>query len=139
MTLLEAVKSAFSWGRKPAEGRGFSIDLPSFRLSLPRVFAPPKYAVESLAVQAQMVVTVRTQSHFEILVRHFLDSFFNNEMVSSDGEAKSRLIQKIGFTLIALPQLIMALFLFAPYHQPHPRPYWSQVGDRYFYVSLIPW
>jgi hypothetical protein len=132
MTLLEAVKSAFSWGRKPAEDRGFSIDSPSFRFSLPRVFAPPKYAVESLAVQAEMVEAVRTQSHFEILVRHFLNSFFNNEMVSSDGEAKSRLIQ-IGYA-IALPQLIMALFLFAPYHQPHPRPYWSQVGDRYFYV-----
>jgi hypothetical protein len=100
--------------------------------SVSRIFAPPKHAVQSLAVQAQMVETVRRQSHFEILVRHFLNSFFNNEMVSDDGEAKSRLIQ-IGYA-IALPQLIAALFLFVPYHQPHPRPYWSQVGDRYFYV-----
>src|SRR5277367_3719658 len=100
--------------------------------SLTRVFAPPKYAVESLAVQAQMVEPARTQSHFEILVRHFLNSFFNNEMVSSDGEAKSRLIQ-FGYAN-AVPQFIMALFLFGAYRQPRPRPYWSHVGDRYFYV-----
>ncbi len=100
--------------------------------SVSRMFAPPKHAVQSLAVQAEMVEAVRPQSHFEILVRHFLNSFFNNEMVSDDGEAKSRLIQ-IGYA-IALPQLIMALFLFVPYHQPQPRAYWPQVSDRYFYV-----
>src|SRR5271170_1571498 len=101
--------------------------------SLARVLAPPEHAVQSLAVQAQMVQTIKTQSRFELLVRHFLNSFLNNEMVSSDGEAKAHLLQ-VGYA-IALPQLIVALFLFAPYHQPHPRPYWSTVSDHYFYVT----
>src|SRR5271170_6681338 len=101
--------------------------------SLARILAPPEHAVHSLAVQAQMVQTVKEQSRFERLVRHFLNSFLNNEMVSSDGEAKAHLLQ-IGYA-IALPQLIVALFLFAPYHQPHPRPFWSQVSDHYFYVT----
>src|SRR5271165_2715584 len=100
--------------------------------SVSRIFAPPEHPVLSLAVQAQMVQTVKTQSRFELLVRHFLNSFLNNEMVSSDGEAKAYLLQ-IGYA-IALPQLIVALFLFVPYHAPHPRPFWSQVSDHYFYV-----
>src|SRR5271155_4227880 len=79
-----------------------------------------------------MVQTVKTQSRFELLVRHFLNSFLNNEMVSSDG-AKAHLLQ-IGYA-IALPPLIVALYLLAPYHAPIPRPYWSQVGDHYFYVT----
>src|SRR5271163_3493116 len=101
--------------------------------SLARIFAPPEHAVHSLAVQAQMAQTVKTQSRFELLVRHFLNSFLNNEMVSSDGEAKAHLLQ-VAYA-IALPPLIVALYLLAPYHAPVPRPFWSQVSDHYFYVT----
>src|SRR5271154_2981161 len=80
-----------------------------------------------------MVQTVKTQSRFELLVRHFLNSFLNNEMVFSDGEAKAHLLQ-IAYA-IALPPLIVALYLLAPYHAPVPRPFWSQVSDHYLYVT----
>ena len=98
-----------------------------------KVFAEPEYAVHSLEVQAQMApATRREEGQFELLVRHFLTSLFNNEMVSSDGEARTYLIQ-LGYA-IALPGLIVALYLFVPYHAPGGRAYWSQVSDRYFYV-----
>ncbi len=103
-------------------------------LSLVRVFSAPKDAVLSLEVQARMgEVQHEEKSQFELLVRHFLDRFFNNEMVSSDGEARARTIQ-IGYA-IALPGLVVAMYLFPPYHFPGGgRPFWSQVSDRYFYV-----
>jgi hypothetical protein len=89
--------------------------------------------VLSLQVQARMgEVPHEEKSQFELLVRHFLDRFFNNEMVSSDGEAKARTIQ-IAYA-ITLPGLIFAIYLFPPYHYPGGRPFWSQVSDHYFYV-----
>jgi hypothetical protein len=98
-----------------------------------KMFAEPQYAVHSLEVQARMVPAKRReQDQFELLVRHFLSSLFNNEMVSADGEAKTYLVQ-IGYAL-ALPGAIVALFLFVPYHAPGGRAYWPQVSDRYFYV-----
>jgi hypothetical protein len=72
------------------------------------------------------------RSRFQLLVRHFLERFFNNEMVSTDGDAKTRLLQVV--SAIALPGMVLALYLFAPYHAPHGRPFWSQVSDRYMYV-----
>ncbi|MFP5228878.1 MAG: hypothetical protein ACLGXA_14760 [Acidobacteriota bacterium] len=80
------------------------------------------------------------ESQFRVLVRHFLERFFNNEMASADGDAKTRLVQ-VACT-IGIPGLIVALYLYPLYHLPHghvgrfwgPRPYWSQAGDHYFYV-----
>jgi len=98
-----------------------------------RVFAEPEHAVMSLEVQAAMApAVVKRRSQFELLVRHFVDALLNNEMVSSDGEARSYLLQ-IAYA-IALPCVVVALYLFVPYHAPGGRAYWSQVGDRYFYV-----
>jgi hypothetical protein len=98
-----------------------------------RVFAEPQYAVHSLEVQARMAPAKRREENqFELLVRHFLNSLFNNEMVSADGEARTYLIQ-LGYA-IALPGAVMALYLFVPYHAPGGRAYWAQVSDRYFYV-----
>ncbi len=95
----------------------------------------PEHAVLSLDVQAAMGPVVQPErSQFELLVRHLLDRFFNNDMVSVEGEMKKRLIQVAA--MIAIPQLIVSLFLYPGYHLPHPleRGFWPQVTDHYFFV-----
>ena len=102
-------------------------------LSRLRIFAPPEHAVLSLEVQARMAPTEpEERSQFGVLVRLFLDRFFNNEMVSADHEARTRLIQIA--CAIGLPGLFLAMYLFPPYHFPGGRPFWYQVRDQYFYV-----
>jgi hypothetical protein len=99
----------------------------------PGIFSPPEFPVLSLEVQAHLPpVDTQERSQFHLLVRHFLERFFTNEMVSADGEAKARLLQ-VAYT-IALPGVVVALFLFPLYHAPLERPFWSQVSDHYFYV-----
>src|SRR5271170_2945392 len=99
------------------------------------LFAPPKHPVLSLAVQAEDVTARRDQSGFEILVRHLIDRFFNNELLASDDETKR--VMQISCA-VALPTLIVSLFLFPAYHAfppaPLHRPFWSQTGDHSFYV-----
>jgi hypothetical protein len=98
-----------------------------------RIFAPPEFPVLSLEVQAQLpLVEAQEQSQFRLLVRHLLERFFNNEMVSADGDAKARLLQVV--YAIALPGMVVALYLFPLYHAPLERPFWSQASDHYFYV-----
>lgn len=96
---------------------------------------PSKHPVLSLNVQAQEVVPEREQNRFEVLVRHVLSRFFNNELLASDDETKR--VMQIAYA-IALPTLIVSLFLFPAYHAfppaPLHRPFWSQVGDHYFFV-----
>jgi hypothetical protein len=98
-----------------------------------RIFAPPEFPVLSLEVRAQMPPEdARERTQFHLLVRHFLERFFNNDMVSADGDAKARFLQVV--YAIALPAMVVALFLFPSYHAPIARPFWSQVSDHYFYV-----
>ena len=98
----------------------------------------PENAVLSLEVQAGMGPVIEPErSQFEVLVRHLLDRFLNNDMVSVEGEAKKRLIQAA--VVIAVPQLIFAMFLYPVYHgvppiRPLKPPFWSQVNHHYFYV-----
>jgi hypothetical protein len=93
----------------------------------------PKYAVLSLNAQAQSATPARERSQFEVLVRHLLYRFFHNELLASDDE--TRRIMLISY-VFALPTLLVSLFLFPAYHSPlvHPRHFWPQVGDHYFYV-----
>ena len=93
-----------------------------------------KPAVLSLEVLSQSSSDDENQpTQFQTLVRHFLDRFFNNELMSSDGEAKARLVQMA--CVVGLPGFIMALYLYGPYHPPRgARSYWAQAGDHYFYV-----
>jgi hypothetical protein len=99
------------------------------------LFNPPKHPVLSLSVQAQTVTPRREQSQFEVLVRHVLNRFFNNELLASDDE--TRRVMQIACA-VALPTLLVSLFLFPAYHAfppaPLHRPFWSQAGDHYFYV-----
>jgi hypothetical protein len=99
------------------------------------LFGQPKHPVLSLDVQAQSGTPTRERSEFEVLARHILTRFFNNELLASDDETKR--VMQIACA-IALPTLLVSLFLFPAYHAfppaPAHRPFWSQVGDHYFYV-----
>ncbi len=91
--------------------------------------------VLSFHVLAGMEAPVRAQqSQWAILVHHFLDRFFNNEMASSDDEGKTRLIQVACAT--GLPGWVAAMYLWPVYHDIFRlhRPYWAQVGDHYVFV-----
>jgi hypothetical protein len=89
--------------------------------------------------------TRKEATQFRVLVRHFLERFFTNEMASAEGDAKTRLVQVA--CALGIPGLMVAMYLYPAYHLPHghvgrfwgPRPYWSQAGDHYFYVvySLV--
>jgi hypothetical protein len=100
---------------------------------------PARSAVQSLAVLAQAnTEETRSPTQFTTLVRHFLERFFNSEMASADGDAKTRLVQAA--CTMGVPGLVIALYLYTPYHLPHlVRSYWDQTGDHYFYVvySLV--
>ena len=100
-----------------------------------KIFAPRRHPVLSFNVQAQASVGPRQQSQFEVLVRHLLGRFFNNELLASDDETKR--VMMIAYT-VALPGLFVALLLFPAYHAFPPAPlhrsFWSQIGDHYFYV-----
>ena len=94
-----------------------------------------KAPVLSLQVEVESATVRRSQGQFEVLVRHLIYRFFHNELLASDDETK-RVLQ-LSYA-VALPGLLVALFLFPAYHafppDPFPRPYWPQVGDHYFYV-----
>ena len=106
------------------------------------VDAPP--TVLSLNVQAAMGPVRQPQrSQFELLVRHFLERFFNHETASADGDGKTRLVQ-MAFAA-GLPGLMVAVYLWPVYHPvivypphpdsiPGPPPYWVQVNHHFFFV-----
>lgn len=101
-------------------------------------------AVMSLNVQAAMgPVREPQRSQFELLVRHFLERFFNHETASPDGDGKTRLVQ-LAFAA-GLPGLIVAMYLWPVYHPvivypphpdsiPGPPPYWVQMNHHFFFV-----
>jgi len=89
--------------------------------------------VRSFAVQAGEPVVVRENTVFEILTRHLLDRLVNNEAL---GEEIPTRVTQLAYT-VSLPGVLVSLYLFAAYHQPHaigPRPLWLQIADHYFYV-----
>lgn len=95
-------------------------------------------SLEVLARAAPMEIA--EPSKFRVLVRHFLERFFTNELASSDGDAKTRLVQAA--CALGVPSLLVAFYLYPVYHLPRgrvgkyfgARPYWSQVGDHSFFV-----
>ncbi len=98
----------------------------------------------SLNVQAAMgPVRAPNRSQISLLMRHFLERFFNHETAAPDGDGKARLI------LIALatglPGFVVAIYLWPVYHQvivfrqagpfvDTPVPYWLQVNHHFFFV-----
>jgi hypothetical protein len=97
----------------------------------------------SLNAQAALgAVHAPQRSQFSLLVRHFLERFFNHETASPDGDAKSRLILIAVAT--GIPGFMVALWLFPAYH-PFPHwplhdstgalpSYWLQVNHHFFFV-----
>jgi hypothetical protein len=83
------------------------------------------------------------RSQLSLLIRHFLERFFNHETASSDGDAKTRLVQ-IAFAT-GMPGLMVAMYLWPVYHpviqfrRNHPFSpalpgYWLQVNHHFFFV-----
>ena len=108
-----------------------------------RLFMMSEPEALSLNAQAALGAVHESQrTQFSLLVRHFLERFFNHETASPDGDAKSRLI------LIAIgtgiPGFMVALYLFPVYHPwkgwpgshwTGPTPsYWLTVNHHFFFV-----
>jgi hypothetical protein len=79
------------------------------------------------------------RSQISLLIRHFLERFFNHETASPDGDGKARLIL-IAFAA-GLPGFMVALYLWPAYHpwpsertDMGPPPYWAQVNHHFFFV-----
>ena len=101
---------------------------------------------EALSLNAQAAlgpVVAPRRSQFSLLVRHFLERFFNHETASPDGDAKARLILIAVAT--GIPGFMVALYLWPVYHPfigwPPGRalnadrpPYWLQVNHHFFFV-----
>jgi hypothetical protein len=102
-----------------------------------RFFATAETAILSLDVQGKRTAKELAQpSQFNLLVRHLLGRFFNNEMISIGGEALPLIMTVAG--VIAVPTLIVTILLFPAYHAFPPHPpipgFWTQVGEHYFFV-----
>ena len=97
----------------------------------------------SLNAQAALRQVQPERSQFSLLVRHFLERFFNHETASPDGDAEARLVL-IAFA-VGLPEFVVALYLWPVYHpfagwppgRSHhvdPPSYWLQVNHHLFFV-----
>src|SRR5579859_8033579 len=101
---------------------------------------------QPLALNAQAalgVVREPQRNQFSLLVRHFLERFFNHETASPDGDAKTRLVQ-IAFAS-GLPGFVVAIYLWPVYHPipgwppgrhvvVGPPAYWLQVSHHFFFI-----
>ena len=84
-------------------------------------------------MQANEPQESRDTTVFEVLTRHLLYRLTHNEALGE--EIPTRMIQ-VAY-MLALPGVLVALYLVAAYHQPKAlgmRPYWSQVSDHYIYT-----
>ena len=101
--------------------------------------------VMSLNVQAAMGPLREPQrSQFVLLVRHFVERFFNHETASPDGDGKTRLVQ-LAFAA-GLPGFVVAIYLWPMYHpipgwpigthRVGPPPYWVQLNHHFFFVMF---
>ncbi len=98
----------------------------------------------SLSEQAELgPIRQPERSQVSLLIRHFLERFFNHETASPDGDAKARLILIAMST--GLPPFVVAIYLWPVYHhvivfrQDYPLtvvpvPYWMQVNHHFFFV-----
>jgi hypothetical protein len=95
---------------------------------------------EPLSLNAQSALGVVRQpdrSQFSLLVRHFLERFFNHETASPDGDAKTRMVQIA--CAAGIPGFFYAMYLWPLYHPffgwpPAPPSYWTQVNHHLFFI-----
>ncbi len=99
---------------------------------------------QSLNVQAALgPVRQPERTQFSLLVRHFLERFFNHETSSTGSDGKTRLVQIA--CAAGLPGLVVAIYLWPTYHPfpgwppgrkgIGPPPYWAQVNHHFFFVT----
>jgi hypothetical protein len=92
----------------------------------------------SLSEQAALGPVLQPErSQVSLLVRHFLERFFNHETASADGDGKARLVLIAMST--GLPPFVVAIYLWPVYHPlwppgAGPPPYWVQVNHHFFFV-----
>jgi hypothetical protein len=116
----------------------------AIREEFQRLFMMSEPEALSLSAQAALgAVHAPQRSQFSLLVRHFLERFFNHETASPDGDAKARLILIAVAT--GIPGFMVALYLYPAYHpfigwppgrplNAEPPPYWLQVNHHFFFV-----
>ena len=116
----------------------------STREEFQRLFMMAEPEALSLNAQAALgAVREPRRSQFSLLVRHFLERFFNHETASPDGDAKGRLVLLAIAT--GIPGFMVALYLWPVYHpfigwppgrplDAGPPPYWLQVNHHLFFV-----
>ena len=109
-----------------------------------RLFMMSEPEALSLNAQAALGAVHEPQrSQLSLLVRHFLERFFNHETASPDGDAKVRLVLIAVAT--GIPGFMVALYLYPAYHpfigwppgrplNADPPPYWLQVNHHFFFV-----
>src|ERR1700728_704752 len=100
----------------------------AMREEFQRLFMMSEPEALSLNAQAALgAVHPPGRSQFSLLVRHFLERFFNHETASPDGDARARLVL-LAFSA-GLPGFVVALYLWPIYHPFFyvPVPYWLQV------------
>jgi hypothetical protein len=99
--------------------------------------------VQSLNVQAALgPLRQPERTQFVLLLRHFLDRFFNHETASATGDGKARLVQIA--CAAGLPPLVVAVYLWPTYHPfpgwppghnaVGPPSYWAQANHHFFFV-----
>ena len=87
----------------------------AMREEFQRLFMMSEPEALSLNTQAALgAVQAPARTQFSLLVRHFLERFFNHETASPDGDAKARLILIAVAT--GIPGFMVALYLFPAYH-----------------------
>jgi hypothetical protein len=105
--------------------------------SLLRTWRTQANPIRSVAVEASAPIVSTEPTQFTLLVRHLLDRFLNNEMLSIGGETLPLLMTIAG--AIAIPTLIAAIFVFPAYHAMPPRPpipsFWNRTSEHLFYVT----
>ena len=101
----------------------------------------PEAPIRSVAIEAAAPHPTEEQPQFNLLVRHLLHRFFNNEMLSVGGETLPLMMTIAG--VVAIPTLIAAIFVFPAYHAFSPKPpippFWNRTSEHLFYViySLV--
>jgi hypothetical protein len=97
--------------------------------------ASADFRVLSLNERASSAQPDRIQPQFEVMVRHLFHRMLNNDSFGDDAAAR---ITQLAYA-IALPGILVALFLFPAYHglppHPHERTFWSQACDHLFYIT----
>ena len=71
---------------------------------------------------------------FLLLVRHFFGRFFDNEIVSQQGDMRTNVVQAFG--LVATPGIFVPFYMIpqrARYDQPFAHN-WVLLSDYYFFV-----